>query len=198
MDLTPEQIAQIQEAVSELPPAEQEAKARELLATMQPGAQQQVQCPFCLMGEGKLQTTKVYEDQDYLAVLEINPVNPGHVLLFPKRHVALYTELSHTEVEDLSKIAQVLLKCLHKLYPATNVHIDNGDIAGQRFPHIVIHLIPRKQGDKAQFAWQPQKVSPEELAKLREEIYAQLPASEEKKDAAPVEISLPIKKRRLP
>ncbi len=193
MDLTPEQIAKIQDAVQDLPPEEQEKKAREMIAEINPEALQQ--CPFCLMVEGKIPTTKVYEDEQYLAVLEINPANPGHILLFPKRHVALYTELTHQEVEDLGRLAQVLLQALGKLFPAANIHVDSGEQAGQRFPHVVIQLIPRHAGDKVQFAWQGSKATSEELAKLKEAIYANLPQKEE--EVAPVEeiTELPVKKR---
>ncbi len=193
-ELTPEQIAQIKGAIAELPPEEQEAKAKEMIAQINPEALQQ-QCPFCLMSEGKIPTTKVYSDERYMAVLEINPANPGHVLLFAKRHVSTFVDLSQEEVGDLARLAQVLLKSLHKLFPASNIHADNGEFAGQRFPHFVLQLIPRKQGDKVQFAWESSKVTPEELAKIKDEIYANLPQQEEPQVAREEITSMPVKKR---
>jgi len=59
------------------------------------------QCPFCLIAEGKIETNVIYSDDKFLGVLDINPANPGHVLLFPKVH---YTNLNDMSDELTSRM----------------------------------------------------------------------------------------------
>ena len=84
-----EQMDQIQEYVNSLPENQRASKMMEIMKQFE---DEPVQCPFCLMSDGKIKTTKVYEDSKYLGVLEINPSNPGHVLLFPRRHIKSFSD----------------------------------------------------------------------------------------------------------
>lgn len=43
-------------------------------------------CVFCKIVRGEIPSKKVYEDNDFLAVLDISPLNKGHVQLLPKKH----------------------------------------------------------------------------------------------------------------
>ena len=43
-------------------------------------------CIFCKIAKGEISSGKVYEDKDFLAFLDINPLNPGHTLVIPKKH----------------------------------------------------------------------------------------------------------------
>jgi len=90
MPLTQEKIAKIREELSNYPEEEREEKLKELLSQLDPEELKELegqQCVFCLISEGKIKSNKVYEDSEFLAVLDINPANKGHVLLFPKKHV---------------------------------------------------------------------------------------------------------------
>ncbi|HSK13148.1 MAG TPA: HIT family protein [Phnomibacter sp.] len=77
------------------------------------------------------------------------PVNEGHALIIPKRHVANYFELTVKEqtagVLMLNKVKEILME---KYGPdGFNVGINVGEVAGQTIHHVHIHLIPRYKGD---------------------------------------------------
>jgi len=100
-------------------------------------------CPFCHPDSVLLENDLVYAKSDKY------PVNPGHLLIIPKRHVADF--FLTTEAE---KIALLLLLDKAKHYldvkhaPAGyNIGINVGEAAGQTIPHVHLHLIPRYQGD---------------------------------------------------
>jgi len=181
VQLTQEEIAKIQEIIKDLPPEEQENKARELVAQLHPEALQQ-QCPFCLMAEGKIPTTNVYNDNEFMAVLEINPANPGHMLFFPKKHFEDTTELTDNEQQRFFTIANNLTKSLSKIAEGTNMYIANGEVAGQKFHHAIIHIIPRYKGDHVTFQWEQQKTSPEDLKTIKEHIEKNYPQKKERRE----------------
>ncbi|MFC1754150.1 HIT domain-containing protein [Thermoproteota archaeon] len=110
---------------------------------------QKQNCIFCQIISGKVQSKKVYEDERVLAILDINPANPGHILLLPKEHHALMPMVPDEEQKYLFMIAKqlshVLLKALK--VSGTNIFLANGAVAGQRAPHVMIHVIPRKEND---------------------------------------------------
>jgi diadenosine tetraphosphate (Ap4A) HIT family hydrolase len=100
-------------------------------------------CPFCHPDGILFENDLVYAKPDKY------PVNPGHLLIIPRRHVADF--FLTTEAE---KIALLLLLDKAKHYldgkhaPAGyNVGINVGEVAGQTIPHAHLHLIPRYQGD---------------------------------------------------
>lgn len=100
-------------------------------------------CPFC-HPEGVL-----FENDLAYVLPDINPVNPGHLLIVPKRHVADFFLTNEAE-----KFALLLLLDETKRYvdgkymPAGyNIGINVGEVAGQTIPHVHLHFIPRYQGD---------------------------------------------------
>jgi histidine triad (HIT) family protein len=85
-----------------------------------------------------------------MAILDLYPINPGHVLLMPKRHVETLAELNHQELWSLIKITQKLVKAVEKAVSpeGLNLMINQGTAAGQVVPHFHLHIIPRNSGDK--------------------------------------------------
>lgn len=77
------------------------------------------------------------------------PVNPGHLLIIPKRHVADFFLTSNTEkVALLSLLDEAKHYLDGKHAPAGyNVGINVGEVAGQTISHVHVHLIPRYRGD---------------------------------------------------
>jgi len=106
-------------------------------------------CIFCKIVEGELPSTKVYEDKRFLAFLDINPVNKGHVLVIPKEH---HVTISDTPV-DLLKDLMAIIKTLSPAVVAGsgadgfNLAVNNGKAAGQLIDHVHFHIIPRFTGD---------------------------------------------------
>jgi histidine triad (HIT) family protein len=110
---------------------------------------QKKNCIFCYISSGKIPAKKVYEDEKVLAILDKNPATEGHLLLLPREHYSIMPQVPADVLEHFFIVAQSLAKSQLKAYQAQGVSIfvANGQAAGQRAPHFMIHLIPRKDGD---------------------------------------------------
>ncbi len=169
MPLTQEKIAKIREELSNYPEEEREEKLKQLLSELDPEELKELegqQCVFCLIAEGKIKSNKVYEDSEFLAVLDINPANKGHVLLFPKKHVQSIKDVD----EYIFSLTKIISTALKNISEGVNVYIADGLSAGQRINHISINIIPRYKDDKISFFWQSKKVSEKELEELKNKI----------------------------
>jgi len=192
-----DKILQIKEELSEFPEEEREEKLKEMLSTLSPEELkelEQQQCIFCLIAQGKIKSIKVYEDSEFLAVLDINPANKGHVILFPKQHIQEIKNLDNY-IFHVAKLISIALK---EISEGVNIHISEGQAAGQRINHISINIIPRYKEDKISFFWQPKKVAEEELLILKEKILnriIELMPKPEKKEITQEKF---VKKERMP
>lgn len=106
-------------------------------------------CLFCKIIKGEIPCHKVYEDDKIFAFLDIKPVNLGHTLVIPKKHVANLLEIESEELQYLiSKIPFIAKAIMRGLdYSAFNLQVNNGAIAGQVIDHLHFHIVPRKEGD---------------------------------------------------
>jgi histidine triad (HIT) family protein len=111
---------------------------------------QKQQCIFCQIISGKVNSRKIYEDDSCIAILDINPANPGHALIMPKEHHSIMPLMPENEIEHLFLVAKRISMAQIRVLKAdgTNMFIANGAAAGQKAPHFMIHLIPRKENDK--------------------------------------------------
>jgi len=115
-------------------------------------------CIFCKIIEGSLPSSKVYEDDVCVAFMDIQPVNPGHVLVVPKSHS---TDLSDLPADTGAHLFQVAQKIALHL-PETNVKneginllLAHKEAAGQEVFHVHLHVIPRYKGDDFGFKFGP-------------------------------------------
>lgn len=102
-------------------------------------------CIFCNLEEIKV----TLENEGAQAIFDSFPVNEGHMLIIPKKHVETYFEASESEKKllwDLVEECKVYLD--GRFNPdGYNIGINNGITAGQSIMHLHIHLIPRYVGD---------------------------------------------------
>ncbi|MFC1723212.1 HIT family protein [Nanoarchaeota archaeon] len=127
-------------------------------------------CIFCQIVSGKVTSKRIYEDDVCVGILDINPANPGHVLLMPKEHYGILPMMPEDEYSKMmvaaKKIGTGILRAVKA--DGINMFIANGAVAGQKAPHAMIHLIPRKQGDKiTAFDLPRNDITPEDQEKLR-------------------------------
>lgn len=110
---------------------------------------QRKNCVFCHIVSGKVPARKVYEDEECVAVLDINPANPGHVLLMPKEHHTVMFQVPEPIIGHIFVVAKELSKAGLKAFQTkgTTIFGANGVAAGQRAPHFMLHIIPRVPGD---------------------------------------------------
>ena len=144
---------------------------------------QKKNCVFCRIVAGDVPARTVYSDEDCIAVLDINPAAKGHMLLMPKEHYSVMPQLPDQLVRRLSMACKALAQAALKAMPSngTTIFIANGAAAGQRAPHFMIHIIPRKDGDNA-FPSIPAKKFPK---KVQEKIKDALAAAFEKNKKTP-------------
>ena len=135
--------------------------SEEELKTMSPeqiAEMQKQNCVFCHIVTGKVQSKKVFEDDKVVAILDINPANPGHVLLLPKEHYSIMPLVPENVLGHMFMVAKAISSaCLKALQvQGTNIFVANGAIAGQKAPHFMIHIIPRKEKDGLDAIFKPQ------------------------------------------
>jgi diadenosine tetraphosphate (Ap4A) HIT family hydrolase len=102
-------------------------------------------CLFCAIPNPILENDLAY------AIFDKYPVNPGHLLIIPKRHIASLFEATVAERAALFKLLQQGRELLRQQYQPDgfNIGINDGTAAGQTVMHLHIHLIPRFDGDIA-------------------------------------------------
>ncbi|HDD44819.1 MAG TPA: HIT family protein [Candidatus Desulfofervidus auxilii] len=135
------------------------------------------ECIFCKIVQGELPAIKVYEDENVLAFMDINPLNDGHTLIIPKRHVETIFEITPEELSAVIKIAQKVAHAIKKgLSPDGLVVIQlNQKAAGQVVPHLHVHLIPRWENDGLPIArWEPIPGDMNKIKNIAERIKKEL------------------------
>ena len=106
-------------------------------------------CVFCKIVKWETPSQRVYEDDGYIAFLDINPVNFGHTLIIPREHYADVEATPSEVLADLIKLGKNIGPAMKKAMTADayNVVINNGAAAGQMVNHVHLHLIPRFRDD---------------------------------------------------
>ena len=111
-------------------------------------------CVFCAIVAGKAPAIRIYEDDDYLAILDIRPFSRGHTLVLPKHHTVDLADTPPETLADMVVIGQLIANAARatELADATNIAINDGRAAFQSVFHIHLHVLPRRNGDKLSMA----------------------------------------------
>ena len=111
-------------------------------------------CVFCAIAAGEAPAQRIYEDDGYLAILDIRPFTRGHTLVIPKRHPVDLTDPPPQTLADMVTIGQRIARAARatELADATNIAINDGRPAFQTVLHIHLHVLPRRNGDKLSVA----------------------------------------------
>jgi len=123
-------------------------------------------CIFCKIVKGEIPCVKIWEDENYLAFLDVNPISQGHTLLIPKIHIDYIFDIEDDKYCELLLKAKNLAKILKlKLNPKRI-----GMVAeGFGVSHLHIHLIPiNKMSEMDSINKKPSKI--EELKKVADII----------------------------
>ncbi len=154
-----EEITRLEE-ISKMPADKRQAAVNEFLKKLKPEQIEQLKkqqtCIFCGIANKQVKTSIVYEDKESMAVMDINPVRPGHVLLFPRKHTNL---LDNKFEEMVKKLSLAAIKAVN----GNDIEIKTSENAGQKDAHIALHLIPRFKDNNNEDA--ARKESPEDIAK---------------------------------
>lgn len=108
-------------------------------------------CVFCRIVSGELPASKVYENDEVLAVMDIQPINLGHVLVMPKQcyqHInQMPNDLSHKVFDVVLAVEKALWQTEGVTCQGTNILQNNGEAAWQEVFHVHFHVIPRFETD---------------------------------------------------
>lgn len=133
-------------------------------------------CVFCRIVRGVAPASIVYSDEKVMAIMDIQPVNLGHVLVIPKIHVAQLSELDEETGTHMFKIAMRIAKALRRSdikCEGINLFLADGEVAFQEIFHVHLHVIPRFRGDGFEIKVGPHyglKTDRETLDKIAEKI----------------------------
>ena len=133
-------------------------------------------CVFCRIVRGEIPCSKVYENENILAFLDLAPVHPGHTLVIPKVH---YANIKEFPCELSSAVCMALKKVAAAVEAATgaegiNIMQNNGLAAGQTVFHIHWHIIPRFSGDGLQMWPQGSYADAEAMQAMALDVAARL------------------------
>ncbi|MDA8242828.1 MAG: histidine triad nucleotide-binding protein [Elusimicrobia bacterium] len=100
-------------------------------------------CIFCKIASGEINSKVVYEDEDTLAFLDLNPQAPTHVLIIPRRHIDRLSTAADSDAELLGKLQLAAVKIAKRLNVESGFRLvtNNGKAAGQAVDHIHYHLL---------------------------------------------------------
>lgn len=107
-------------------------------------------CIFCSIVAGKVPGVKVYEDETVLAIMDIRPINEGHVLVMPKHHYPGLADLPRDVWAHQASVARDIGNALRRSgirCEGINLFLSDGKVAFQEVPHAHLHVIPRLPGD---------------------------------------------------
>ena len=111
-------------------------------------------CVFCAIVAGTVPAIRIFEDDSFLAFLDIRPITVGHTLVIPKTHSADLTDTPAQTVAALATVGQRIATAARNagLADATNIAVNDGRAAFQTVFHVHLHVVPRRNGDRLAFA----------------------------------------------
>ncbi len=122
---------------------------------------------FTRIIKGELPAHKVAEDDRFLAFLDIQPVNHGHVLVIPKEETDYVFDLEDSQLADLMLFAKRVAIAMKKTIPCKRIAVS---VIGLEVPHAHVHLIPINVMDDCNFSRPKLQPSPRELEETAEKI----------------------------
>jgi histidine triad (HIT) family protein len=129
-------------------------------------------CIFCKIVAGEIPCYKIWEDDRFLAFLDIKPINLGHTLLIPKNHAENLFDL---EPQDSAKLGEAVQAVAQMIKTGTeadgiNLGMNNGLAAGQLVFHAHLHIIPRFEGDGLKHWLGQENLSTTDFETIQEKI----------------------------
>lgn len=138
-------------------------------------------CIFCKIIAGKSPISIIYEDDKVLVFPPLQPINKGHLLVIPKKHVPYLADLDEETTMYIMKIAKKMAAAIRKseyTSEGVNLFLADGEAAHQEVFHLHLHVYPRFIGDDFGFKYNLEKhfveMKRSELDKIAKEVKAHL------------------------
>jgi histidine triad (HIT) family protein len=122
---------------------------------------------FTRIVNGEIPCYKIYEDDNYLAFLDINPLVRGHTLVIPKKEIDYLFDLDDELLAGMSVFAKKVARAIDRVIDCKRVGVV---VLGLEVPHAHIHLIPINSLYDTEFSRPKLKLLPDELEQIAEKI----------------------------
>jgi diadenosine tetraphosphate (Ap4A) HIT family hydrolase len=107
-------------------------------------------CVFCAIVAGRAEASLAYADETVIAFMDIQPVNPGHVLVIPRAHAPQLADLDEETGAQMWRVAHRVAAALRRSglrVEGINFFLADGAVAFQEVFHTHLHVLPRYAGD---------------------------------------------------
>ena len=122
---------------------------------------------FTKIVKGEIPSYKVYEDKNFLAFLDINPLKKGHTLVIPKKEVDYIFDIESKEYQNLWNTAKKIALGMKKVIECNRISIV---VMGLEVPHAHIHLIPLDSMQDIDFSQPKLNISNDEMVQIANRI----------------------------
>ena len=128
-------------------------------------------CIFCMIANKDINSQTIYETEQIISFLDINPVSKGHCLVVPKKHYADVFDIPETELNEIMTASKHVSELLRKNLGATGVNLINasGKDAQQSVFHFHMHIIPRYRNDGLD-TWPKSKYTEKNIEEIKRQI----------------------------
>jgi len=132
-------------------------------------------CIFCDILSRKEPASRVFEDRHAAVILDLFPVTEGHALIISRHHSPQLSGLPASVSSHLLMLAEKVMQAQKALDPSIEAHnllINDGKVANQHVPHVHLHVIPRRRGDRVRslFNWSTRFLLRANLDKRRQRL----------------------------
>ncbi len=112
-------------------------------------------CLFCKIIAGEIPCFKLFENDETLALMDINPANEGHALVIPKEHSRDVYTVSDAAIAATVATAKKIAAAVDKTLNLDGLTLlqCNGPAAAQSVFHFHMHVLPRREGDELKLNW---------------------------------------------
>jgi diadenosine tetraphosphate (Ap4A) HIT family hydrolase len=107
------------------------------------------ECVFCQIVRGEAEASVVHSDDAIVAIMDIQPITQGHMLVLPRDHYVFMKDVPDQIAMRAFRVARMLASTSEAVLAAggVNLFVADGEVAFQDVPHFHIHVIPRYSGD---------------------------------------------------
>lgn len=126
---------------------------------------------FSKIVNGDIPAYKIYEDDDFLAFLDIAPLKKGHTLVIPKKPVDYLFDINDQDLSQMILVSKKVAKAIKKAFPCPKVGVA---VLGLEVPHAHIHLVPLASEQDINFANPKLKLEKTEMEQIAGKISGNL------------------------
>lgn len=133
-------------------------------------------CPFCKIAQGDLNAEVVFQDDNLVAIMDVNPVADGHVLVIPRVHAPNLFSVPAADLTEVVKTVQRVATAVNDAVEPAGISLyqANGPGAGQTVHHFHMHVLPRGMDDGLPMCWEHKRGDPKRIAAVASEIRRRL------------------------